>query len=307
MIITVTLNAAMDKTLEVPSFTVGRRHRTVDQTTMPGGKGVNIARAIKRLGQPVIATGLAGGATGTRIVEALNDESRTNTAVLDPTTGQHTEINERGPAVSAQEMELFSEKLLYLAQGASICVFAGSLPRGVENDVYHALIRDVRRVGASTIIDSDGEPLRMSMRAEPDLVSPNELEAEELVGHEFNDSDDRAQAVVEMIRQGAREAIMTVPDGCYARLVIDGAPTSWRVQVSEQEARSPVGSGDAFLAGFVAARYSGQNPVECLRFGVACGAESTHHFGAGIIDPGRVERLLSEVESERLELGAEIG
>ena len=109
MIITVTLNAALDKTLEVPNFTPGRRHRTVDQTTMPGGKGVNVARALKRLGQPVIATGFAGGATGTRIVQALNDEailngftpireeSRTNTAVLDPTTNEHTEINERGP------------------------------------------------------------------------------------------------------------------------------------------------------------------------------------------------------------------
>ena len=140
MIITVTLNAAIDKTLEVPSFTPGRRHRTVDQTTMPGGKGVNIARAIKRLGQPVIATGFAGGATGSRIVEALNDESilndfvrvgeesRTNTAVLDPTTGVHTEINERGPSVSPAEMELFREKLLYLAQGASICVFAAKSP-----------------------------------------------------------------------------------------------------------------------------------------------------------------------------------
>jgi 1-phosphofructokinase/tagatose 6-phosphate kinase len=267
----------------------------------------------------VIATGLAGGATGTRIVEALNDESilndfvriydesRTNTAVLDPTTGHHTEINERGPAVSAQEMDLFREKLLYLAQGASICVFAGSLPRGVDNNVYQSLIRDVRRVGASTIIDSDGEPLRMSMRAEPDLVSPNELEAEELVGHEFNDSDDRAQAVLEMARQGAHESIMTVLDGCYARIMIDGSPSTYRVRIAEQEARSAVGSGDAFLAGFVAARYSGQDPVECLRFGVACGAESTHHFGAGIIDPARVERLLAEVDSERLELGAEIG
>ena len=171
----------------------------------------------------------------------------------------HTEINERGPAVSAQELELFREKLLYLAQGASICVFAGSLPRGVEHDVYHALIRDVRRARrVTTIIDTDGEPLRLSMRAEPDLVSPNELEAEELVGHEFNDADDRAQAVVEMTRQGAREAIMTVPDGCYARLVVeDGSPTLYRVRVAEQEARSAVGSGDAFLAGYVAARYAG--------------------------------------------------
>src|SRR5437763_4608633 len=127
MIITVTLNAALDKTLEVPNFRVGRRHRSVEQTTMPGGKGVNIARALKRLGQPVIATGLAGGATGNMIVDALNDEailngfvrireeSRTNTAVLDPTTGVHTEVNERGPALPARDLELLAHKPPHLA------------------------------------------------------------------------------------------------------------------------------------------------------------------------------------------------
>jgi 1-phosphofructokinase family hexose kinase len=319
MIITVTLNAALDKTLEVPNFTPGRRHRTVDQTTMAGGKGVNVARAIKSLGQPVIATGFTGGSTGNRIIEALHDEailngfvrireeSRTNTAVLDPTTGLHTEINERGPSVSAHELELFYEKLLYLAQGASICVFAGSLPRGVEPDVYAGLIRDVRKLGVTTVIDTEGEPLRLAMRAEPDVVSPNELEAEELVGHEFNDVDDRAHAVAEITRLGAAEAIMTVPDGCYAHVLEGGTIKLYRVRVEEQDARSGIGSGDAFLAGYVATRYAGRTPVECLRFGVACGAESTRHFGAGLIDPGRVERLLGEVEAEQLEVGAEIG
>ena len=319
MIITVTLNAAIDKTLEVPSFTPGRRHRTVDQRTMAGGKGVNIARAIKQLGQPVIATGFAGGATGTRIIEALgdesilndfvriHDESRTNTVVLDPTTGSHTEVNERGPAITEQELELFRDKLLYLAQGASICVFAGSLPRRIAPEVYPDLIREVRRLGVTTMIDTDGEPLRVATRAEPDVVSPNELEAEELVGYEFNDAEDHAQAVIEMTRLGAREAIMTVADGCYARLLEHGSPSLYRVRIQEQEARSVVGSGDAFLAGYVAARYAGQEPVDCLRFGVACGAESTQHFGAGIIDPVRVERLFGEVEAERLQVEAEIG
>jgi len=317
MIITVTLNPALDKTLEVPHFTPGRRHRTVDQVTMPGGKGVNVARAIKRLGQPVIATGLAGGATGTRIVEALNDEailnafvrireeSRTNTAVLDPTSGLQTEINERGPSISPQELELFREKLLYLAKGASMCVFAGSLPRGVETDAYAELIREVKKLGVLTLVDTEGEALRLGMRAEPDVVSPNELEAEELVGQEFNDAEDRAQAVVEITRIGAGEAIMTVRDGCFAYVVDDG-PTLYRVSVEEQEARSRIGSGDAFLAGYVAARYGGRSPVECLRYGVACGAESIQHFGAGVIDPDKVGRLLPEVVAERLEIGAEI-
>ena len=147
MILTVTLNTAIDKTLAVPNFRLGRRHRTVERRALAGGKGVNIARTLKTLGLPVIATGFQGGPTGTQIVAQLaeesilhdfvriREESRTNTAVIDPTTGEQTEINERGPKVSEQEVELFVDKLLYLAKGASWCVFAGSLPRHVDVDV----------------------------------------------------------------------------------------------------------------------------------------------------------------------------
>ena len=319
MIITVTLNAAIDKTLAVPNFRLGRRHRSVEQTTMPGGKGVNVARAIKRLGQPVIATGFAGGATGTRIVESLTEESilndfvrireesRTNTAVLDPTTNEHTEINERGPAVSEREIELFRDKLLYLAQGASIVVFAGSLPRGVEPEIYGNLIRDLHRLGVTTMIDTDGDPLRHAVRAEPTVASPNVLEAEELVGHEFNDDEDKTIAVREMCELGAREAIMTVSDGCFAQVTEDGSPRLYRVRVTPLESIAAVGSGDAFLAGYVAARYRGLTPADCLRHGVACGAESTQHFGAGVLDPDRVERLVADVSVDALARPAEVG
>jgi 1-phosphofructokinase/tagatose 6-phosphate kinase len=110
-----------------------------------------------------------------------------------------------------------------------------------------------------------------------------------------------------MTRLGAREAVMTVPDGCYARVVEDGVPVLLRLRVEELEPRSTIGTGDAFLAGYVSARYSGSSPVDALRFGVACGAESTQHFGAGVLDPARAERMLSEVQAERLELRAEIG
>ena len=139
MILTVTLNAAIDRTVAVPNFRLGQRHRAVDARTFAGGKGVNIARALRLLGRPVIATGLAGGATGTRLLEQLRQESvmtaftriagesRTNLAVIDPTSGEQTEINDRGPEVSAEEVELFVDKLLYLAQ-ASICALAGSVP-----------------------------------------------------------------------------------------------------------------------------------------------------------------------------------
>jgi 1-phosphofructokinase family hexose kinase len=303
MIITVTLNAAIDKSLSVPNFKPGRRHRTVDQRTMAGGKGVNIARTLKALGQPVIATGFAGGATGTHIVEQLTEESilndfvrireesRTNTSVLDPTTGEQTEINERGPAVTEHEVELFRDKLIYLARGAAIVVFAGSLPRGVSPDLYASLIRELERLELTTVIDADGEPLRQAVRAEPDIVSPNVLEAEELVGHEFAGEEDRSLAVREIAALGAREAIMTLPDGCFAQVLVDGQVRLKRARIEPREPIAKRGSGDAFLAGYLAARYEGRPVDHCLRFGVACGAESTARLGAGLIDPREAPRI----------------
>ena len=94
---------------------------------------------------------------------------------------------------------------------------------------------------------------------------------------------------------------MTVADGCYAQVIEAGAPALYRVRVAELEPRSRIGSGDAFLAGYVAARYGGQPPVDCLRYGVACGAESTQHIGAGVLEPAKVERLLDDVKVERIQ------
>jgi 1-phosphofructokinase family hexose kinase len=318
MIITVTLNAAIDKSLAVPNFRLGRRHRTVDQRTMAGGKGVNIARTLKSLGQPVIATGFAGGATGTHIVEQLTEESilndfvrireesRTNTSVLDPTTGKQTEINERGPSVSTREVELFRDKLLYLARGAAIVVFAGSLPRGVEPDMYASLIRDLERLDVLTVVDTDGEPLRQAVRAEPDVVSPNVLEAEELVGHEFAGERERSLAVAEIAGLGPREAIMTLPDGCFAQVLVDGQRRLKRARIEPREPVARSGSGDAFLAGYLAARYEGRPPDQCLRFAVACGAESTGRLGAGMIDAREARRLMGGVELADIELPAQV-
>ena len=313
MIITVTLNAAIDKTLSVPNFALGRRHRAVEQASMAGGKGVNVARTLKALGQPVIATGVAGGSTGTRIIEqltadaVLNDfvrireESRTSTAVVDPTSGEQTEINERGPAVSEAELDLFVDKLLYLAKGAAMCVFSGSLPRGIEPSLYARLVEEVGRLGVTTVLDAEGEPLRLATRAEPTVVSPNEPEAEELVGHEFGDDSDRAAALRSIVELGAREAVMTMSSGCLALVGQEPDRRLRRVVVEALEPVSSVGSGDAFLAGYVAARYAGDTPDECLRFATACGAESTQHFGAGVVDPKEVDRLRAEVRIEPVE------
>jgi 1-phosphofructokinase/tagatose 6-phosphate kinase len=156
------------------------------------------------------------------------------------------------------------------------------------------------------VIDTDGEPLRHSVRAEPDVVSPNVVEAEELVGHEFAGETERSLAVHEIAELGAHEAIMTLHDGCFAQLMVNGQPRLKRARVEPREPIAKRGSGDAFLAGYLAARYEGRPPDQCLRFGVACGAESTGRFGAGLIDPREARRLMGEVELLDVELPAEV-
>ena len=319
MIVTVTLNAAIDKTLAVPNFRLGRRHRAIEQRALAGGKGVNVARALKALGQPVIATGLAGGPTGTRIIEQLteeailndfvriHDESRTSTAVVDPASGEQTEINEYGPHVSEAEIDLFRDKLLYLAKGAGVCVFCGSLPRGAPSSLYADLIQELNKLGVTTVLDSEGEALDLATRAEPTVVTPNELEAEELVGHEFGDEEARLRAVSEIVDLGAREAVMTLDSGCVAlvedRGAAQGEPERRLYRCTLEPVDTPVsrvGSGDAFLAGYVASRDGGSAPPEGLRFAVACGAESTQHLGAGVLDVRAARRLVADVELEAL-------
>jgi 1-phosphofructokinase family hexose kinase len=314
MILTVTLNAAIDRTVAVPNFRQGNRHRAVEASTVAGGKGVNVARALKLLDRPVIATGLAGGPTGARLMERLAEESiltdftwiagesRTNLAVIDPTSGEQTEINERGPEVSAQELERFLEKLLYLARGARLCVIAGSLPPSVPPSFSAQMVEQLKALGVDTIVDTEGEPLLASLRAEPGAVTPNVREAEGAVGHEFNDREDLLNGLRSLVELGATDAVITRPEGCVASLLdAEDQRRTFEVAAPAVEPVARVGSGDAFLAGFVAARYEGRGPEECLRFAVACGAESTQHFGAGGIDPDEVERLLPNVEARELD------
>src|SRR5438876_3578265 len=184
MIVTVTLNAAVDRTLTVPNFQPGHRHRASASFTSAGGKGINVARALKRLETPVIATGLAGGRTGDRIIDELAsesilndfvrivDESRTSTAVVDPTAGRLSEIYEWGPAVQADELDVLLDKLRYLSRVASFVVFSGSLPRDVERDFYAEAIRDLNRRGVECVLDTEGEPLRRGVDAEAVSGSP---------------------------------------------------------------------------------------------------------------------------------------
>jgi 1-phosphofructokinase family hexose kinase len=312
MIVTVTLNAAIDRTLTVPNFQRGQRHRASDGVTLAGGKGINVARALKSLGIPVVATGLVGGQTGTRILEELtteailNDfvhiegESRTSTAVVDPTGGTYTEINEWGPAVSAEELDMLLEKLRYLTQGAELVVFAGSLPRDVADDFYAEASRELTKRHVSVVLDTEGEPLRLGVEAEPFLVSPNQAEAEALVGQEFHDEEDLRLGLQSIAEMGAHNVLITSDEGCVALLREERDAKSFRAVAPRVEPVSTVGSGDVLLAGYLAARHAGRTHEESLRAAVAAGSASTLEVGAGCFDPRQAGRLQAGVELSEL-------
>jgi 1-phosphofructokinase/tagatose 6-phosphate kinase len=308
VIITVTMNAALDRTLTVPNFQREHRHRASQVLTLAGGKGINIARALKRLDVPVVATGLAGGRTGTRIVEELTaeailndfvrigEESRTSTAVVDPTENSYTEINEWGPRVSPDELEMLLEKLHYLARGADFVVFAGSLPRGVEDGFYADAIRDLSRRGVQLVLDTEGEPLRLGTEAEPYLISPNQREAELVVGQELEDEEDFVMALDAIAELGARNVHITLESGCFGLFREDRHVRRYRAVAPVLEAVSVVGAGDVLLAQFLAAQLAGRSAEESLRLAVAAGAASTLEVGAGRFEPRDVGRLAAGVE-----------
>jgi 1-phosphofructokinase family hexose kinase len=313
VIVTVTLNAAVDRTLTVPNFQLGHRHRASASLTSAGGKGINVARALKRLDSPVIATGLAGGTTGDRIIDELageailndfvriGDESRTSSAVVDPTAGTLTEIYEWGPAVRREELDTLLDKLHYLSRVATFVVFSGSLPRDVEDDFYAEAVRDLSRRGVQCVVDSEGEPLRHAVDAEPFLVSPNQREAESLVGQEFSEDDDFLMALDAIADLGARNVLITQQTACFGLFREDRAVRRFRASIERLEPVASVGAGDVLLAGFLAARFNALPFDLALRQGVGCAAASVVELGPGRFDPREAARLAASVQLEELQ------
>jgi 1-phosphofructokinase family hexose kinase len=313
VIVTVTVNAALDRTLTVPVFQIGFRHRSSEVMTLAGGKGINVARALKGLDVPVVATGLAGGRTGTRLVEELtseailNDfvriagESRTSTAVADPTSGTYTEINEWGPEVTDVELETLVEKLHYLSRGADFVVLAGSLPRKVSTSFYGEAIRDLARRDVRVVLDSEGDPLRFGVEAGPFLVSPNQTEAEQLVGQELEDDDDFLMALEAISEMGPRNVVITLENGCFALLRFGRKTQRIRAFAPQVEPVSTVGSGDVLVAQFLAALVDEKPPEDALRLAVAAGVASVLELGAGRFDPQLAAAYAADVELSELQ------
>jgi fructose-1-phosphate kinase PfkB-like protein len=179
-------------------------------------------------------------------------------------------------------------------------IFAGSLPRGIEDGFYAEAIRELNRRGVLTVLDSAGEALRLGAQAEPFLVSPNEREAEALVGQEFHDDEDFQLGLDRIAELGARNVIITSESGCIALLREGREARRFRAVAPRVEPVSPVGGGDVLLAAFLAARSAGRSHEDALRAAVGAGAASTLELGAGRFDARQAHRLQGGVEVSEL-------
>jgi 1-phosphofructokinase len=310
MILTVTLNAAVDRTLVVPSLTLGHRHRASEGVTLAGGKGINVARGLRTLGVPVLATGFAGGRNGDTIRDGLSEaaipfdlveiegHSRTSTAIIDPMTGTQTEINEYGPEVSQAEAREFSRRLEHLMEYATAVVFAGSLPPNFDEGFLVGLVQRSRERGLYTVVDSTPAVLRAAIKAGPSLVSPNQHEAESVVGFDFIEEGDFPKGVSRLVELGSLGACITSREGHSYLTTADGIVSARAPRV---EALSTIGSGDAYVAGLLAGLlHRDLAPVEAVRLAAGCAAANAETLGAGLFEARRAEELAGSVQAEVL-------
>ncbi|WP_329400010.1 1-phosphofructokinase family hexose kinase [Streptomyces melanogenes] len=304
MILTVTLNTALDLTYRVPELVPHASHRVDEVTERPGGKGLNVARVLAALGHESVVTGFAGGRTGAVLRELLAPlapvdalvpvagTTRRTIAVVDAATGDTTQLNEPGPQITADEWEAFLtayEPLLRQADAVALC---GSLPPGVPVGAYADLVRRARTAGVPVLLDTSGEPLRRGLAARPDLIKPNADELARLTG-----SREPLRAARDARRRGAHAVVASLgPEGMVA-VTPEG---TWQATPPTQVRGNPTGAGDSAVAALLSSLVEGLPWPDRLTRAVALSTATVLAPVAGEFEAGAYEELLAQVRVSAL-------
>lgn len=307
MILCVNANAAVDKTLVVENFRLHHIHRPTFELALPGGKGCNVARAAKMLGhQPVVAGWVGGHAgqfieDGLRVEEILTAfvhtavESRECISILDSSTGALTEIYEVGRPVAPEELQTFYALMTEWLPKAALVTLSGSLPPGAPVDFYARMIDLARKAGVPAILDSSGEALRAGVEeGRPPLVKCNRAELSGLVEQPLESLAEVRQAVRALSDRLDARVIVTL--GMVGAVAAEPGRT-WLSQPPRIDALSPVGSGDAFLAGLACGLVEDRPFEEALRLATAAGAANALQLGAGCLRRADVDVLFGQVST----------
>ncbi|GAA2644356.1 1-phosphofructokinase family hexose kinase [Streptomyces vastus] len=300
MILTVTLNTALDITYHVPSLRPHTSHRVTEVTERPGGKGLNVARVLAALGHEVTVTGFVGGPTGRALQDQLTSTpgvvdalvpvtgpTRRTIAVVDTATGDTTQLNEPGPLVSPAEWRAFQDVYEGLLPAASAVALCGSLPPGVPVGAYAQLVRAARSASVPVLLDTSGEPLRRGVAARPDLVKPNTDELAELTG-----SHEPFQATRDARRRGAHAVVASL--GAEGLLALN-AEGHWRAAPPAPVEGNPTGAGDSVVAGLLSGLVDNLPWPERLARAVALSTATVLAPAAGEFDARVYEELAGRV------------
>jgi tagatose 6-phosphate kinase len=300
VILTVTLNTALDITYRVPGLRPHETNRVAETTERPGGKGLNVARVLAALGHGTVATGFAGGGTGSALREQLGGTegvvdalvpiggtTRRTIAVVDTATGDTTQLNEPGPVITPAEWMTFLGTYRELLGGARAVALCGSLPPGAPVGAYARLVREARTAGVPVLLDTSGEPLRRGLAARPDLVKPNADELAALTG-----STEPLRAARAARLRGAHAVAASLGAQGMVVVTADGA---WRAAPPHPLTGNPTGAGDSAVAGLLSGLVEDLAWPQRVARAVALSAATVRAPAAGEFDRATYEKLLPRI------------
>lgn len=303
MIYTVTLNPSIDFIVRLEKVELGSVNRMTSDDKFAGGKGINVSRILKRLGVDNTATGFIGGFTGRFVEDGLKDEAiQTKFVAVDQDTrinvkikaDDETEINGAGPVVTPEQLTEL-ENILKQLSAEDTVVFAGSAPANLGNQVYNRLIPAVRATGAQVVCDFEGQTLLDALNYQPLLVKPNNHELEAIFNVTLNGLDDVEKYAREILAKGAQNVIISMA-GDGALLVTPEA--AYFAKPIKGQVKNSVGAGDSMVAGFTGEFIKSADPVEALKWGVACGTATA--FSDDLASLEFIKETYQKVEVEKL-------
>ena len=305
MIVTITLNPTIDRTITVHGLVLDEANRWTSLRLYAGGKGIDVSRAIHEMGGKTTAYGFIGGATG-RTVEILLDEegvpfsftpieqeTRTNFIIADTKNNLQTRIDAPGPRISKRELERFEDRLRRIDPRPDMMVIGGSVPPGIPTNIYYDIVTRCKNSKARCILDSAGQWLKEGVKAKPYLIKPNIREAEELLDTELPTEEAIIKAVLNLVEMGIEIAsISRGKDGIIAatkKSIIKAVSPPVRVV-------SAVGAGDCAIAGLALKLADGEPLIEACRLAVAMGSAAVLTPGTELAHRADVEKLLPQIK-----------
>jgi len=311
MIVTVTLNPAVDHTLVLPKFVAGDTIRVKSVRSDPGGKGINVSRVLHELGGESLAMGFAPGGLGRYIEQTLNSqgiptdflhtkgEVRTNITILDESRHMNTILSDPGPRTDPQYFDELKKRLRKRLQPGDWLVIAGSIPPPLDATVYTDLIEEASKIGAHTVLDADGAALAAGAKAHPEMLKGNRRELERLLGRHLDDEVSTLKGARQVHDAGVSHVVIT--RGREGALAVADSE-NLRGVAPRVRAVSAVGSGDAFLAGVVLTLSKGGSMTEALRLGIASGTASVLFPGTELCRRREVDILMPRVRVHSIDL-----